>query len=140
MVIVGAVNQSDRGPVVAAEAARIAEAFDDTLHLVHVMSTSDFVGEAMSDAKTTGEVDMDDVRERAAEVAAEMAADVEYSYEPVGLIGNVAPKVVEYVAEHDARYVVVGGRKRSPAGKAIFGSTPQSILLNASCPVVSVLD
>jgi Universal stress protein family. len=34
--------------------------------------------------------------------------------------------------------VVVGGERRSPAGKAVFGSDAQTILLDSTCPVVYV--
>jgi nucleotide-binding universal stress UspA family protein len=38
----------------------------------------------------------------------------------------------------DADMVFVGGRGRSPVGKAILGSTAQRIMTNAPCPVVFV--
>ena len=47
-------------------------------------------------------------------------------------------KVVEAAEELGADLVVVGGRERSPTGKALFGSTAQEVLLNAPCPVTFV--
>lgn len=38
----------------------------------------------------------------------------------------------------DADLLIIGGRERSPAGKAFFGSTTQEVLLDAPCPVVFV--
>ena len=52
--------------------------------------------------------------------------------------GSVGDEIVGLAAEVEADLVIVGGRKRSPAGKAAFGSTAQNVLLNAHCPVTFV--
>lgn len=46
--------------------------------------------------------------------------------------------LVGLATEIDADMVFVGGRRRSPAGKAVFGSTAQDVMLNAPCPVTYV--
>lgn len=58
------------------------------------------------------------------------------------LVGRVGDPVEEILAEADrrsARYLVIGGRQRTPVGKAVFGSKTQSILLTAEQPVVTVM-
>ena len=56
-----------------------------------------------------------------------------------GRVGDVTEEILSLAAEVDPRYLVVGGRKRTPVGKAIFGSVTQSILLEADRPVVTVM-
>lgn len=137
MVIIAAVDRSDRAPDVTQQAEALAEAFDDTIHVVHVLTELKFVQLERTNLDRTGEVlDMDEVRSVAAEIAEEAASQLTVSAQSVGLVGDPADQIVEYASEHDARYIVVSGRKRSPAGKAIFGSVAQSTLLNATCPVV----
>lgn len=53
---------------------------------------------------------------------------------------SVSAEIVAAAAERDAKRIIVGGRRRTPAGKAIFGSTAQEILLDAPCPVTFVRD
>ena len=44
--------------------------------------------------------------------------------------------IVGLAERADADRIYVYSRKRTPAGKAVFGSSVQRVLLNASCPVV----
>lgn len=46
--------------------------------------------------------------------------------------------IVDLADVVDADRVIVGGRRRTPAGKMLFGSTAQHVLLNADCPVTFV--
>lgn len=50
--------------------------------------------------------------------------------------GDPAEELIEAATEHDADLIVIGGRRRSPAGKALFGSVAQSVILNAERPVL----
>ena len=139
MVVIAAVDRSDRAERVAREAQAIASAFDDSLHVVHVLSQSTFVElERTSVQKTGTAIDPEQIREHAKQIAAEATAALDVDAEHVGLVGNAAEEVIDYAEDHDARFVVLGPRKRSPAGKALFGSTAQSVMLQADCSVVAV--
>ncbi len=50
-------------------------------------------------------------------------------------VAEPATGVVEVADEVGADRIVMCGRKRSPVGKVLLGSTTQSVLLNASVPV-----
>jgi nucleotide-binding universal stress UspA family protein len=50
--------------------------------------------------------------------------------------GDPADQLLEVAQEEDADLIVVAGRKRSPTGKALFGSVTQSVILNAERPVM----
>lgn len=141
MVIVAAVDRSERATAVVEQAETLADAFGDPLHVVHVLSQSEFVDLERTSVNNTGNaLDMDRVREVAASVAADAAAETESSPETVGLVGDPPDRIVEYANNQKARYIVVASRKRSPAGKILFGSVAQSVLLNAGCPVVVSAD
>jgi nucleotide-binding universal stress UspA family protein len=57
-----------------------------------------------------------------------------------GVIGDHGTAIVDLAREVDADRVVVGGRDRSSAAKAVFGSTSQEIMQSAPCPVTYVGD
>ena len=46
--------------------------------------------------------------------------------------------LVQLADEHKVDEIIIGVRRRSKVGKLIFGSTAQYVVLNASCPVVTV--
>jgi len=49
--------------------------------------------------------------------------------------GEVADDIIEDAEARDIDQIVLGGRKRSPAGKILFGSVTQEVLLNTDRPV-----
>ncbi|QWC20687.1 universal stress protein [Halorubrum sp. 2020YC2] len=71
---------------------------------------------------------------RAREVLEDAGVDCVH-YEASGDPGDELLAAAEDV---DADAICVSGRKRSPAGKAVFGSTTQALVLNADRPVLTV--
>jgi nucleotide-binding universal stress UspA family protein len=138
MVIIAAIDRSDRAAKVISEAETLARAFDDTVHVVYAITPSEFVDLEQTSYNETGRaLPMKDIKSYASEYA-ESVSDLEVEHESVGLVGPAADEVVRYAAEVSARYIIVASQKRSPTGKALFGSVAQSILLNSDCPVVSI--
>jgi nucleotide-binding universal stress UspA family protein len=138
MAIIVAVDEGDRAARILAVGEDLARAYDDELVVVHV--TPEDVVE--SRRESFDEYYTDDAVEDAATVArnaAEGVVSAETTVEIVGRVGDIVSELLEAATEREARYLVIGGRKRSPTGKALFGSTTQSILLSANLPVVSVI-
>jgi nucleotide-binding universal stress UspA family protein len=46
--------------------------------------------------------------------------------------------LIRLAEEYKVDEIIIGVRRRSKVGKLLFGSTAQYVILNASCPVVSV--
>ncbi len=139
MPIVVAVDRSERAGPIVEEAARLGAAMDLPVHVVHVLTREEFVGlEQTSVTQSNRPVPMEDVIEGATGVAERAIDEAGADATAVGLMGDPAEEIVAYADEHDAEYLVIAGRKRSPVGKALFGSVVQSVLLEAPCPVVSI--
>jgi nucleotide-binding universal stress UspA family protein len=69
--------------------------------------------------------------------AGEMLDEAGIEYDVEESSGDPADAIVSTADELDADLIVVGGRKRSPAGKALFGSVTQSVILGANRPVMA---
>lgn len=133
MVILAAISEAATDKQILTEAVELADAFDDELHVVYVQSY-----DSLSDKEKANTADKT-IKQQTKDTAASAAADLGRSTVPVGLIGQPAAEILEYADEIDTRYLVIGGQKRSPVGKALFGSTTQKVLLGAERPVVTIM-
>lgn len=68
--------------------------------------------------------------------AREYLDDVGIEVEILDESGEAAEDIIDEAEELDVDLIVLGGRKRSPAGKVLFGSVTQEVLLNTDRPVV----
>lgn len=50
--------------------------------------------------------------------------------------GDPVNEIVEAAEEHDVDVIYLAGRKRSPAGKVLFGSVAQGVALSTNRPVL----
>lgn len=50
--------------------------------------------------------------------------------------GNPARRIVAYAEEEGMDLICLAGRSRTPAGKAVFGSVSQSVMLDSEIPVL----
>jgi nucleotide-binding universal stress UspA family protein len=141
MVVVAAVDRSG-GERIVNEGRKTADAHGLPLHVVHTLSEADFRDLERASYDTSGKsLDMEQITSLAETIAEEAVTEAGVEAEEiVGLVGKPSQRVLEYADDVDADYVVVGGRKRSSVGKVLFGSVTQSILLNAECPVITVME
>jgi|AntRauMinimDraft_3_1070383.scaffolds.fasta_scaffold00235_9 nucleotide-binding universal stress UspA family protein len=65
-------------------------------------------------------------------VAADIQVDVERRH------GDPEKEIIKYAESNDPDTIIIAGRKRSPVGKALFGSVTQHIILNTELPVTIV--
>lgn len=161
MTILVAINGEHIPSQTLREGYKLADQFDDTLVALHVMSQDVFddirgdsgsgstipfapgisYGEPKSDASDQS-YSIEDGERDAASVAKDVATETLDGIGGIhfeGLVGDPVKEVLDEAKRCDARYVVIGGRKRSSVGKAVFGSSTQSILLQADRPVLVVM-
>ncbi|ELZ22015.1 universal stress protein [Natrinema limicola] len=135
-------GDEDRSERLAEAVLTVAQPADATVVLVHVFTSSEYdeVLERLEFDRTLEEIDPDVVAARHSTIRELQTVFDEHDidYEIRGAVGDHGQSIVDLAASTDADRVVVGGRRRSPTGKAVFGSTAQQVLLSAPCPVTFV--
>jgi nucleotide-binding universal stress UspA family protein len=137
MVVLAAVDADPGAERVARAARELAERIGTDLVVLHVKP-----GHAFEELGPSGSgPSSDEATDEAESVARDVVADTVDDPSTVttsGRVGDPVEEILTAVEESDADYLVVGGRKRSPVGKAVFGSVTQSLLLDADVPVTLV--
>lgn len=139
MTIVACVDRSEGAAEIISEAVRLGAAFGEPVHAVHVLTREEFVDLQRSSVNDTGNaVSVDRIKRMATDIAADALDEEGADGDAVGLVGEPSEEIISYADDTDASYVVLGGRNRSPVGKALFGSVAQSVLLDSPRPAVVV--
>jgi len=128
----------------------LATAYDETLVVMYVMSQEQFderqgsrddLPEEFSEQSFSVDQAMDSATQKAA-TAVDATLDT-YDREKVesrGRVGTPVDEILVAAEEIDPRFLVVGGRKRSVAKQALFGTVSQAIVRNAEQPVVTIME
>ncbi|MBB6647301.1 universal stress protein [Halobellus ruber] len=144
--VVVAVGHSDEDRIeeIVETATDLAGPAGAAVRLVHVFERDEYdrIRDQL-DVAVDDEVTPDEVARRHVTIRkvgeAMGAAGLEYSWHGrLSDEGEQGDAIVEAAEELGADLLVVGGRRRSPTGKAVFGSTAQEVMLSAPCPVTFV--
>ena len=107
--------------------------------LLHVYESVD------APADEAGSAVIDDINESIEELRGipDSLTDVEERLEELEIahdrelhVGDAAEAILAVAEGRNVNAVLLGMRKRSPVGKALFGSVSQTVLLNADRPVI----
>jgi len=134
-------GDADRAETLANAVVDVAGPTGATVVLAHVFTDDEYdevVGRL--DYDPAGEISPDEVAARHATIRelTDRLTDAGVTYQVRGAVGPHGETIVDLATEVDADRVVVGGRTRSPTGKAVFGSTAQKVMLSSPCPVTFV--
>lgn len=144
MTILAAVGEKHATKAIVETGYDLATTYGEELQVLHVIPQEDAESHFESlrripDFRNAG---FDLEHDRAREVAQRMVDLALEDYDPevitpVGRVGDPAEEILAQAEAADARFLVIGGRKRTPAGKALFGSTTQTVILDSDRPVVT---
>ncbi|MFO7927664.1 MAG: universal stress protein [Halobacteriota archaeon] len=115
-------DDEDRARVSAEDVAELNWGDDVTITVLHVF-TSNIEGANVSQIGAAREAR--DILE---------AAGLETILDETS--GSPAEEIVEYAEDESVDIICLAGRSRTPAGKAVFGSVSQSVMLDSEVPVL----
>lgn len=91
--------------------------------------------QANSERQTEGIDEMEEIAKTEADDIASDAFNDEIPYEAMGFVGTIPDDIIQVAEEENCKHIFVSGKKRSPAGKAVFGDVAQSVILQFDGPV-----
>lgn len=146
MTVLIAIGENEDAEPVVELGYELAERYDDPVVALHVVPQEDFddhKAEIESRSKYS-DVALSQEQDSAGRYALRVVREAvpEFDDDRVecrGRIGDPADEILTEARETDARFLVIGGRRRSPVGKALFGSVTQQVLLEADAPVVTAI-
>lgn len=131
-------GDADRLEALAAAVTEVAEPTGARVVLLHVFGEDDFENVRdqldQSEASPTAAAR----RQKTVRDLTDAFDDASVQYDVRGRVGERADAIVAEAEDVAADRVFVAGRARSPTGKAVFGSTAQSVMLTAPCPTTFV--
>lgn len=140
------VESSETAADVIREAGELAAGVDASLVVLSAMTDDEYESDAavLSTIEEIEGSSYDKDPERIARLTAERDAeehlsDVDVAYETKGVIvdeGERGAAILEAADAEGCDYVFLVGKRRSPTGKALFGDTAQSVILNFDGHVV----
>lgn len=144
MVILAAVGEGHSNVPIIDTGQDLAMAFGEDLQVLHVIPDAD-AGSHFQRLRRTAPFGDDEFEVSPEQARAVVERMIEKAIDdpdpdraiPVGRVGDPGEEILRLAEEVDARYLVIGGRKRTPAGKALFGSIAQRVILDADRPVVT---
>lgn len=140
------VGSSKTATDVIREAGELAAGVDASLVVLSVMTEDEYESDAavLSTIEEIEGSSYDKDPERIARLTAERDAEehlsgVDVTYETKGMVvdeGERGEAILETAGAEGCDYVFLVGKRRSPTGKALFGDTAQSVILNFDGHVV----
>lgn len=140
MVAVGLEGQERFAEELTTLAVDLAEPAGATVYLLCVFPREEY-DEMVAEDPGMRQVAPDELasRHEGVQSATERLAQAGVDSEVRGVVGgDPVEQTNQMLADLDVDHLVVGGRRRSPTGKAVFGDQAQALLLSASCPVTYV--
>jgi len=132
-------SDNDRADALAEAVVEVAKPTGADVVIAHVFTESEFAKTAKRlEFDTNADPDTVAKRHQTVRTMTELFDDAGVTYSIRGAVGEHAAEIVDLATKVGSDRVVVGGRKRSPTGKAVFGSVAQAVMLDAPCPVTFV--